>query len=161
MTTVSELRTKVLAAAQRYPRCTTDQALVYACEDVVIAELGERTVRSEDVSRFVDSVCEAEDVDTAEVVFGRAGTRTVASVEMDARRICIRGAATGSSTVIHEVAHLTSGSGDHGRRFRSELVRLSRAHLSVEHAALLHRLFVEVDLPVDAWPTDAGHRRHS
>jgi len=52
-------------------------------------------------------------------------------------------------TLLHELAHLSCANRGHGREFRTQLVRYMRRHVSLEHAAELHRRFVAADLSID------------
>ena len=150
MTTVSELAANAREYAEHYTGCSTEQSMTYACEDVVADALGARLINEGSVAQWLDEVCNDEDVDTPLVVVNNRSQRTAASVDIRANVMCIKRATT-TAVLLHEIAHVATGSQVHGQVFRSALVRLWRRHLSVEHAALLHQLFTEVELSVDPW----------
>jgi len=141
-------------AANGYPRCSTEQALVYAAEDEVDALLGIRIVPEHDVGDVLVALCEAEDVDEPSLSrTPRRGSSDAASVDLVTREMRVRPGSVPLSVIVHELAHLVSAADNHGREFRDELVRLSRTHVSVAHGSLLHTLFSAVDLDVSDWRT--------
>lgn len=144
------------ARVPRYRGCSTEQALVYACEDLVDDEMPARTLDMEEAARVVNDMCAAEDLDTPRLERGRA-RRAVASADLDAHALCIHRSRVSMLTIAHEIAHLSTRADSHGVLFRDELVRLVRAHISVEHAALLHGLFLGCDLDMSPWAA-SGHR---
>ena len=149
------------AAQQRagqYPRCSPQQALTYACEDIVESELGSRAFVSKNLEQWVDAVCQREDLDTPRIVVARASSTTQALASVEEHAMCIRGKSTTAATVLHELAHLSVGIDGHGVLFRDEYVRLCRAHISVDFAAMLHALFVAVGLEMSPWPASAARR---
>ena len=153
---LAEMSASARHGARSYGRCSHEQALVYACEDVVAEVLGARGMPSIDARTFIERVCDAEDLDPPTVLVERASPKTRASADQVTRTICIRGRHTTSATIIHEIAHLSSGAEMHDHAFRTELVRLSRRHVSVEHASLLRALLVSVELSVGDWTTGSG-----
>ena len=74
---------------------------------------------------------------------------------LDDHAMCLFGREIRQSTVLHELAHLSVRAEDHGVLFRNELVRLTRSHLSIDYAALLHSLFVGCSLEAAPWPASA------
>ena len=92
------------------------------------------------------------------VVVGRASRSSLASADIDSHTICLRGKATTAATALHEVAHVIVGIESHGVLFRDELVRLARAHISVEYAALLYGVYQGVGLEMSPWPASAAQR---
>lgn len=144
------------AHATRFRGCTTEQALTYACEWVVDDVMASRDVGLADVARTVSRVCAAEDLDAPRIERGRT-RRALASADLDAHAICIHRPMVTMLTLLHEIAHLSTRADSHGVLFRDELVRLVRAHISVEHAALLHGLFGGCGLEMSPWAASA-HR---
>lgn len=136
----------------------TEQSTVYTCEDLVESQIGSRMLASNEVAAWLERVCEREDVDVPVVTVRRAARTILASADGTTHSICLRGRTVTTGTVLHELAHLTCGAGSHGVLFRDELVRLGRAHVSVEWAALLHRTFTDHGLEMSPWPASA-HRR--
>ena len=148
-----------LVGARRaaYPTCPDQQALVYACEDVVDQELGSPVVPKDRIADFIGRICRSEDIEAPSIAHARSGS-VRASADPEGWTICINGRDTTSSVLLHELAHLTVGADSHGVVFRDELVRLVRAHVSVQHAAMLHSLFTGVHLEMSPW--EASTRRH-
>jgi len=158
---VSSLNIFVQAAmirAKEYPKCSPEQALTYACEDIVDNELGSRNFSSHHIEQWLQNVCTREDIDTPHVVVGRATRTSLASADIESHTICIRGKVTTAATALHEVAHVIVGAHSHGVLFRDELVRLTRAHISVEYAALLYGVYQGVGLEMSPWPASATQR---
>lgn len=153
----SELVESARARATGFHGCSTEQALTYACEDVVDNEMPSRHLDLTDVTRTVDHICDAEDLDVPLVEKGRA-RRAVASADLDAHAICIHRPTVTMLTLLHEIAHLSTRADSHGVLFRDELVRLVRTHIGVEHAALLHGLYGGCGLEISPWAASA-HRR--
>ena len=147
-----------LARANEYSKCSPEQALTYACEDIVDNELGSRNFSSHHIEQWLQHVCTREDIDMPHVVVGRASRSSLASADIDSHTICLRGKATTAATALHEVAHVIVGIESHGVLFRDELVRLARAHISVEYAALLYGVYKGVGLEMSPWPASASQR---
>jgi hypothetical protein len=156
----NEVRTYVERVRSRtgaYPGCAPEQALVYACEDVVDSELGSPVLVQHQLTALIEQICWREDIEPPLVTRARAGSFR-ASADLATWTICFRERVTTASVLLHEMAHLSVGADSHGVLFRDELVRLVRAHVSVQHAAMLHTLFAAVDLEMSPWPASA-HRR--
>jgi hypothetical protein len=140
-----------------YPKCSYEQGLVYACEDVVDITLGSPVVDPQVAQGFVDSVCHREDIDPPQILRGRS-QKVRATADLDSWTICVQERNTTTSVLLHEIAHLSVGVDSHGVLFRDELVRLMRAHASVEHAALLHSLFLRLSLDIGPWGASAHQK---
>ena len=147
-----------LARANEYSKCSPEQALTYSCEDIVDNELGSRNFSSHHIEQWLQHVCTREDIDMPHVVVGRASRSSLASADIDSHTICLRGKATTAATALHEVAHVIVGIESHGVLFRDELVRLARAHISVEYAAMLYGVYKGVGLEMSPWPASASQR---
>ena len=147
-----------LARANEYSKCSPEQALTYACEDIVDNELGSRNFSSHHIEQWLQHVCTREDIDMPHVVVGRASRSSLASADIDSHTICLRGKATTAATALHEVAHVIVGIESHGVLFRDELVRLARTHISVEYAAMLYGVYKGVGLEMSPWPASASQR---
>lgn len=150
---VQQVHDRVLA----YPKCSHEQGLVYSCEDVVDATLGSPVIDARVAQDFVESVCHSQDIDPPEVLRGRS-QKVRATANVDSWTICVQERNTTTSVLLHEIAHLSVGVDSHGVLFRDELVRLMRAHASVEHAALLHSLFLRLDLDIGPWGASAHQK---
>ena len=103
-------------------------------------------------------MCTREDIDLPQIVVGRATRTSLASADIESHTICLRGKVTTAATALHEVAHVIVGVDSHGILFRDELVRLARAHISVEYAALLYGVYQGVGLEMSPWPASASQR---
>ena len=147
-----------LARANEYSKCSPEQALTYACEDIVDNELGSCNFSSQHIEQWLQHVCTREDIDMPHVVVGRATKTSLASADIDSHTICLRGKVTTAATALHEIAHVIVGADSHGVLFRDELVRLARAHISVEYAALLYGVYKGVGLEMSPWPASASQR---
>jgi len=148
--TLVMLADKARDRASHYRGCSAEQSMTYACEDVVVNELGARIIHEKDMKQWLDDVCDDEDIDTPLVIFNNRKKKTIASVDVAMNVMCVQ-RETNTAVLLHEIAHLVAASQEHGHVFRSETVRLWRKHLSVEHGALLHSLFGKVQLTVDPW----------
>lgn len=151
MTHISELVAQARAGAVAYRRCTTEQALVYSCEDVARLHHPPRVMNKKQAADAVGEICMHEDVDIPHVVFGRRRARCTASFEPVSRTVAFHGASPSLADVVHEIAHVVSTTGNHDMDFRVALVRISRRWAGVEYASLLHHLFVGVGLAMDPW----------
>ena len=158
MSTLTTFVQVALARANEYSKCSPEQALTYACEDIVDNELGSRNFSSHHIEQWLQHVCTREDIDMPHVVVGRATKTSLASADIDSHTICLRGKATTAATALHEVAHVIVGIESHGVLFRDELVRLARAHISVEYAAMLYGVYKGVGLEMSPWPASASQR---
>lgn len=158
MTDMALLISRATDLSASYPGCTDEQALVYACEDVVDQELGSRTMASREAGEWIADICHCEDMDPPVITVSRPSRVTRASANDSENSICLRGASTTVTTIVHELAHLSSGSDSHGVLWRDEITRLTRAHVSVAHAALLHALFVGTGLEMSPWGASASRR---
>lgn len=158
MNDISALVSRVLECRHDYPHCGPEQALAYACEDIVDAEVGSRSIASREVSEWIERVCEKQDLDPPEILVSRLSRTSLASAVPDDHSICLRGKETTVATVLHELAHLAVGADSHGVLWRDEFTRLTRAHISVSYAGLLHSLYAGVGLEVSPWQSSAARR---
>lgn len=158
---MTSLQTFIEAAKVRageYNHCSTEQALVYACEDIVEQELGSRELPSSQAQNILHEICHAEDIEIPHVMIARKSMASHALTYIDENVICVRGRSTTISTLLHELAHAVVGAESHGVLFRDELARLARAHISVSYAALLHSVYSGVGLEMSPWPATAARR---
>ena len=147
-----------IARADEYQRCSPEQALTYPCEYIVDNELGSRNFSSQHIEQWLQHVCTREDIDLPQIVVGRATRTSLASADIETHTICFRGKVTTAAIALHEVAHVIVGADSHGVLFRDELVRLARAHISVEYAALLYGVYQGAGLEMSPWPASASQR---
>jgi hypothetical protein len=144
--------------AGEYERCTAEQALVYACEDVVEQELGSRDIPSSEAASILEDICHAEDIEVPQIMIARKAKSSSALTYIDENVICIRGTTTTMATLLHELAHAVVGAESHGVLFRDELARLARKHISVSYAALLYSVYSGTGLEMSPWPATASRR---
>lgn len=150
---IKQVQNRLLA----YPGCSYEQGLVYSCEDIVDRELGSPLIAPKDIQTFVDAVCHKQDIDPP-TMNNRRSKKFRASADFDSWTICVHERNTTTSVLLHEIAHLSIGVDSHGVLFRDELVRLMRAHASVDHAAMLHSLFSRLDLEIAPWGASAHQK---
>ena len=158
MTDIHDLITRARDGASQFPRATEEQALTYSCEQLADTVLGIRTMVQDEIQPWIEKICHIEDMDVPETLFGRNRKSSLGASYVDQHASCFFGRETRQSTVLHALAHLSKRAENHGVLFRDELVRLTRAHLSVDYAALLHSLFVGCGL--EAAPWGASARQH-
>ncbi len=151
MTHIRELADLARVRTSSYAGCSDEQALTYACEDVVIEILGSRVMSEDGLSTWIAEVCEREDVDVPVLVLLPKKGRIAASTDISGNLICLYARTPSVAVVLHELAHVVSRAPDHDARFRSSVVGVWRRHLSVEHAALLHSLYGATELDVEEW----------
>ena len=158
MISFEELTHSVHQRATGYSSCSPEQSLVYACEDIVDEVVGCQNITSENAKLWLEKICEREDIDVPHLHIGKSSQTVRASSQAEVNAMCIRGSSTSASTVLHELAHLMSDGKSHGVYFRDEFVRLTRTYISVDYAALLHRLYFSSGLEVSPWPASARPR---
>jgi hypothetical protein len=151
MTEISTFAAEAKLAAGNYKRCDHESALCYAVEGVVEKAHGWKSLSKMELALFVDAVCDAEGIDSPEISHLRRAGNVIASADIEYHSIEFRGSTVNVGSVLHEIAHLTAGAGDHGIAFRNEYLRLVRQHASVEHAAFLHAVMRSVGLSVAPW----------
>jgi len=144
--------------AGEYKRGTAEQALVYACEDVVEQELGSRDIPSSEAASILEEICHAEDIEVPRILVARKAKSSLALTYIDENVICVRGKKTTLATLLHELAHAVVGAESHGVLFRDELARLTRKYISVSYAALLYSVYSGAGLEMSPWPATASRR---
>ena len=155
MTDINVLISQAREAAGEYPRASEEQALTYSCEHLADDVLGIRIMSQKEIQPWLEDICHTEDLDVPVIEFGRKRPTSMGVTYIDEHAVCLFGREIRQSTVLHELAHLSARADNHGALFRDELVRLTRAHLSVEYASLLHTLFVGCKLDVAPWGASA------
>lgn len=155
MTDIQELIARARDGASQFPRASQEQALTYSCEQLADNELGIRIMSRHEIQPWIEKVCHTEDLDVPEMLFGRARKSSLGVSYVDEHAMCLFGKDIRQSTVLHELAHLSVKAENHGVLFRDELVRLTRAHLSVDYAALLRSLYVGCGLDAAPWGASA------
>jgi hypothetical protein len=158
MTSLQPFIDAALHRAGEYTRGTAEQALVYACEDVVEHELGSRALPSSDAESILEEICHAEDIEIPQILIARKAKSSLALTYIDENVICVRGKTTTMATLLHELAHAVVGAESHGVLFRDELTRLTRKYISVSYAALLYSVYAGTGLEMSPWPATAARR---
>lgn len=130
-----------------------EASLTYEAESRYELDMPTRALTLSEASTWLEELCAAEDLDPPTLQHRRLSRNIEAAALPDEWCIVVRDVAPTQHTILHELAHLSCANKGHGAEFRTQLVRFTRRHVSFEHAALLHRLFVEVALRVD--PFDA------
>jgi hypothetical protein len=155
LTNIHSLIARAREGATRFPRATQEQALTYSCEQLADDILEVRIMVREEIQPWIEAVCHTEDLDIPDMIFGRKRPNSLGVSYVEDHAMCLFGREIRQSTVLHELAHLSVKAENHGVLFRDELVRLTRAHLSVDYAALLHSLFVGCNLEAAPWGASA------
>lgn len=158
MSNLAVLIQQVQQRSREYVGCSTEQALTYACEEIVEGEYGSREISSHEYEPWLRTVTDREDIDFPQLHIARASRTTAASASLESHSICVRSRQTTTATLLHELAHLICGAQSHGVLFRDEFVRLARFHISVSYAALLHTLFTSVGLEMSPWQASMARR---
>lgn len=140
---------RVIKMTQRFPKCTTEQALCYSVEHVVEGLLPTQALTFDQAVDLVDDISLDEDIDTPVVERIRSDAK-FAGVASHQHHVIGLKSQTNRLIVCHEMAHVLAGFG-HDDLWRGKFVRLVRAHVSVQHASLLHTLYQRVGLPTEAW----------
>ena len=151
MTLIGDLVSAAHHRALSYPGCSDEQALTYACEDVVCEVLGAPRWSIDDIESWLQEVCEREDLDVPQLSVSRMRGRAVATVDLSHNLVCLDERVITLAVLLHELSHISSQVGDHTAEFRSAAVGLWRRHMSLEHGALLYQLFVRTGLSVSLW----------
>jgi hypothetical protein len=60
--------------------------------------------------------------------------------------------------LLHEISHVAGSAHQHDQQFRDRLIQLSRSHISVQYAAMLHALYAGVGLSVGPWTSSIRQR---
>lgn len=149
--TSRDIAREIADRADAYTDCSRDQALAYACEDICELEMPSRPLDGDDVHAMVVRLSHTEDIDPPRVVVSNRLRRTSAAADTENRVMHVAGPVVPLLTIIHEMAHFTSTSSGHGPDFLHEMVRLTRVHVGIEHAAYLHRLYHTAGLTVPPW----------
>lgn len=155
MTDIHHLVARAREGAEHFPRASREQALTYSCEQTADDILGVRIMSVSETEPWIETVCHTEDLDIPQLQFGRKRPTSLGASFIEEHAMCLFGREIRQSTVLHELAHLSVKANGHGVLFRNELVRLTRAHLSVDYAALLHSLFIGCSLEAAPWAASA------
>ncbi|MCX6528651.1 MAG: hypothetical protein NTZ76_00830 [Actinobacteria bacterium] len=115
----------------------TEVALTYEVEQKFSEAMPTRTLLMSEASTWLRDICEQEDLDVPHLDSHALPQRIEAVAIAETWCILVNGVAPTQHTILHELAHL------------SQLVSYIRRYISLEHAALLHSLFVNAQLSVE------------
>ena len=126
-----------------------EATLTYEAEARYEDQMPTRVLTLAEAASWLEELCAAEDLDPPTLHRGRMPRNIEAAALPDEWCIVVRDIAPTQHTILHELAHLSCANKGHGNEFRTQLVGFTRRHISVEHAAYLHRLFADAGLRVD------------
>ncbi len=122
---------------------TSETQRTYAAEDAFELEMPTRTLSLTEANDWLAMIAEAEGVD-APLVFKTTLSKNTEALAMSTEWcIAVRHSKPTQLLLLHEMAHLLCVNKNHGREFRTELVRLVRRYISFPHAAALNKTFTE------------------
>lgn len=150
--TIGELVAAVRVRESAYSDCPTEQARVYACEDVCEEQMPSRLLDADETCAMVARIAHAEDIDPPRTTVSARFRRTRGAADIENREVRLAGPPVPLLVVVHEMAHFTSTSPAHGPDFLHEMVSMTRAHVSLDHASLLHTLYTGAGLALPPWP---------
>jgi hypothetical protein len=131
-------------------RMTPDEAgRTYDVETAFEAAMPTRTLNVTEARSWLEELCRIEDLDTPDLHVANLRSSFHGAAIVDEWCVLVADVAPTQHTLLHELAHLSCANRGHGREFRTQLVRYMRRHVSVEHAAELHRRFAAADLSID------------
>ena len=120
----------------------------YAAEDAFELEMPTRMLSLDEANDWLAMIAEAEGVDRPIVFKSSMSKSTIALAFSDEWCIAVRDSNPTQLLLLHEMAHLLCANKSHGIEFRTELVRLVRHHISLPHAAALHKTYVDSKLTI-------------
>lgn len=126
-----------------------EAARTYEAEAAFEYDMPTRSLTMTEGRKWLEELCRAEGIDTPDLRHARLRPSIDAAAVHDDWCILVADVAPTQHTLLHELAHLSCSNRNHGREFRTELVRFLRRYVSLEHAANLHARFVSADLSVD------------
>lgn len=135
-----------------YTDCPVGQARVYACEDVCEEQIPSRLLSADEARDAVERISHAEDIDPPRTIVSARFRRTAGAADIENRTVHLAGPPVPLLVLVHELAHFTTTSTSHGSDFLHEMVSMTRTHVSLDHASLLHTLYTGAGLAVPPWP---------
>jgi hypothetical protein len=127
----------------------TESALTYEVENRFEDSLPTRALTLNEARAWLVIICEREDLDPPQLAKAKLSGSTQAVAIAESWCILVNDIAPTQHTILHELAHLSCANRGHGKEFRTQLVGLLRKHVSVEHGAHLHTMFLDAGLSVD------------
>lgn len=126
-----------------------EAARTYEVETAFETAMSTRTLTLSEARIWLEELCRIEDLDTPDLHVAKLRPTFGGAALPDEWCLLVADVAPTQHTLLHELAHLSCANRGHGREFRTQLVRYMRRHVSLEHAAELHRRFVAADLSID------------
>lgn len=130
----------------------------YAAEDAFELEMPTRMLSLDEANDWLAMIAEAEGVDRPIVFKSSMSKSTIALAFSDEWCIAVRKSNPTQLLLLHEMAHLLCTIKNHGTEFRTELVRLMRHHISLPHAAALHKTYVDTKLTISPFQAITKNR---
>ena len=127
---------------------TNETERTYAAEDALELEMPTRVLSLDEANDWLAIIAEAEGVDSPLVFKSTMSKNFVALAISTEWCIAVRDSNPTQLLLLHEMAHLLCANKNHGIEFRTELVRLVRHHISLPHAAALHKTYVDSKLTI-------------
>lgn len=125
---------------------------IYAAELLTDEVLPSRKLTLAQSRSWVENICATQDIDPPQIERLRAKRNIVGAACPEEHVIAVFASEVSQLTLLHELAHLLAPESSHGFEFRTQLVKLVRRHISIEHASLLHTLYGLCDQPA-RWTT--------
>ncbi len=123
----------------------------YAVEDALEFEMPTRVLGLDEASEWLVMIAENEGVDHP-VVSQMAMSRSLLGLAfVDEWCISVRKKKMSQLLLVHEMAHLVTANGGHGREFRTQVVTFVRRYVSLAHAVRLHEIYVAAGLGVESF----------
>ncbi|MFM8721403.1 MAG: hypothetical protein ACKOEJ_01575 [Acidimicrobiaceae bacterium] len=127
---------------------TSETQRTYAAEDKFEIEMPTRVLSLNEANDWLAMIAEAEGVDSPLVFKSKMSKGTEALALPTNWCIAVRDSNPTQFLLLHEMAHLLCANKNHGTEFRTELIRLVRRYISFQHAAALHKTFIDTNLSV-------------
>ena len=127
---------------------TSETERTYAAEDAFEIEMPTRVLTLTEANDWLAMIAETEGVDQPLVFKSKMSKNFVALAISTEWCIAVRESNPTQLLLLHEMAHLLCANKNHGIEFRTELVRLVRHHISLPHAAALHKTYVDSKLTI-------------
>lgn len=128
---------------------STDVANTYEVENFFEDSMPTRALTLCEARAWLLTICEQEDIDVPHLDTAPLAKNTEAVAIAETWCILVNDIAPTQHTILHELAHFLCANKGHGKEFRTALVALLRRHVSIQHGAHLHSLFVAKGLSIE------------
>ena len=123
----------------------------YSVEDAFELEMPTRVLGLDEAGDWLMMIADNEGVDHP-VVSQMAMSRSLQGLAfVDEWCISVRKKKMSQLLLVHEMAHLVTANGGHGREFRTQVVTFVRRYVSLAHAVRLHEMYVAAGLGVESF----------